>query len=255
MHSWGTQTITPIAQVIARPDEPQVGRWPNEDSQSLVFDASNLFRVDKFAGWDRVEGGGRLNAGLQYTAQFNHGGYFNALFGQSYQLFGTNSFATGDATNTGLDSGLDTQRSDYVARLQFQPNRIYQFTSRYRFDENDFTLKRLELEATGNFDRWRVTLMYGDYAAQPELGFLTRREGFLVQTAYKLNPNWVVSTALRYDIEAGKLDQTRVGIGYIDDCYMLSFNYVGDFTFSGNVQNNNTFMLQMSLRTLGGTGQ
>ena len=91
-------------------------------------------------------------------------------------------------------------------------------------------------------------------AAQPELGFLTRREGVLVTTAFKLNPNWAISTALRYDIEAGKLDQTRVGIGYIDDCYMLSFTYIGDFTFSGNVQNNNTFMLSMSLRTLGGPG-
>ena len=254
VQSWGTQTIEPIAQVIIRPNEPDIGRLPNEDSQSLVFDDSNLFKVDKFSGYDRVEGGGRSNVGVQYTAQFNHGGYFNALFGQSYQLFGTNSFATGDATNTGIDSGLDTTRSDYVARMQFQPNRTYSFTSRFRFDENDFTLKRLELEATAYFDRWRITTMYGDYAAQPELGFLTRREGVLLQTSYKLNPNWVVSTALRYDIEAGKLDQTRVGIGYIDDCYMLSFNYIGDFTFSGNVSANNTFMLSMSLRTIGGPG-
>jgi LPS-assembly protein len=255
VQSWGTQTIQPIAQVILRPNEPDIGRLPNEDAQSLVFDDTNLFKVDKFSGYDREEGGGRANVGIQYTAQFNGAGHLDALFGQSYQLFGTNSFATGDATNTGLNSGLDTTRSDYVARLQFQPNRIYQFTSRFRFDENDFTLKRLELETTANFDRWRVTLMYGDYAAQPELGFLTRREGVLVSTAYKLNPNWVVSTALRYDIQSGKLDQTRVGIGYIDDCYMLSFNYIGDFTFSGNVQSNNTFMLQMSLRTLGGTAQ
>src|SRR5262249_25102216 len=47
---------------------------------------------------------------------------------------------------------------------------------------------------------------------------------------------------------------TRVGIGYIDDCYMLSLNYIGDFTFNGNVQANNTVMLSMSLRTIGGTG-
>ena len=72
--SWGTQTVEPIAQIIARPNEPQVGKWPNEDAQSFVFDDSNLFRVDKFSGWDRVEGGGRANYGVQYTAQFNQGG-------------------------------------------------------------------------------------------------------------------------------------------------------------------------------------
>jgi LPS-assembly protein len=254
VQAWGTQTIEPIAQVILRPNEPNIGRMPNEDSQSLVFDDSNLFKVDKFSGYDRIEGGGRANAGLQYTAQFNRGGYVSALFGQSYQLFGTNSFAVGDATNTGLNSGLDTARSDYVARVTYQPNRIYSFTSRFRFDSNDFTLKRLEVEGTAMFDRWRLTMMYGDYAAQPELGFLTRREGVLAITSYKINPNWVVSTALRYDIEAGKFDQTRIGLGYIDDCYMLSVNYIGDFTSNGNVQANNTVMLQMSLRTLGGTG-
>jgi LPS-assembly protein len=253
VQSWGTQTIEPIAQVIIRPNEPDIGRLPNEDSQSLVYDDSNLFKVDKFSGYDRVEGGGRSNVGIQYTAQFNHGGSINALFGQSYQLFGTNSFATGDTANTGLDSGLDTTRSDYVARVTFQPNRIYSFTSRFRFDANDFSLKRLEIEGSATFDRWRYTLMYGDYAAQPELGFLTRREGVLAITSYKINPNWAVSTALRYDIEAGKFDQTRIGIGYIDDCYALNLTYIGDFTASGNVTANNTVMLQMSLRTLGGT--
>ena len=71
VQSWGTQTIEPIAQVIVRPNETKIGELPNEDSQSFIFDASNLFRVNKFAGWDRVEGGGRLNVGVQYTAQFN----------------------------------------------------------------------------------------------------------------------------------------------------------------------------------------
>ena len=254
VHSWGTQTLEPIAQVIVRPNEPDIGRLPNEDAQSLVFDDSNLFKVDKFSGYDRVEGGGRSNVGLQYTAQFNQGGSVNVLFGQSYQLFGTNSFATGDTTNTGINSGLDTTRSDFVARMTYQPNRIYSFTSRFRFDNNDFTLKRLELEGTANFDRWRATLMYGDYAAQPELGFLDRREGFLAIASYKINPNWAVSTAVRYDIIAGKFDQTRIGIGYIDDCYALNLTYIGDFTYNGNVTANNTVMLQMSLRTLGGTG-
>ena len=113
---WGTQTIEPIAQVIVRPNETNIGKLPNEDAQSLIFDDTNLFRADKFSGWDRVEGGGRANVGAQYTAQFNQGGTVNVLFGQSYQLFGVNSYAVTDLTNTGLNSGLDTTRSDYVAR-------------------------------------------------------------------------------------------------------------------------------------------
>jgi len=103
----------------------------------------------------------------------------NILFGQSYQLFGTNSFAAGDATNTGLNSGLDTRRSDYVARLAYQPDRIMTFTTRYRFDEQTFEMRRFELEGRANFDRVSLQALYGNYDKQPELGFLHRREGIL----------------------------------------------------------------------------
>ncbi|MCK9916331.1 LPS-assembly protein LptD [Microbacteriaceae bacterium K1510] len=253
VQSWGTQTIEPIAQVIARPNETQIGRWPNEDAQSLIFDDSNLFKVDKFSGWDRVEGGGRANYGVQYTAQFNKGGFVNALFGQSYQLFGENSYAYGGTTNTGLNSGLDTTRSDYVARVSYQPNSIYAFTSRFRFDNDTFEVKRFEVEARANFDRWTAMVLYGDYAAQPELGFLDRRQGIYGLGTYKVDANWVLLGGARYDINAEKFDQTRIGVGYVDDCLILAVNYITSYIYSGNVSNNHTIMLQLSLRTLGGT--
>jgi LPS-assembly protein len=253
VQSWGTQTIEPIAQVIVRPDEPNIGRLPNEDSQSLVFDDSNLFKINKFAGWDRIEGGGRANVGVQYTAQFNRGGSVNALFGQSYQLFGTNSFAVGDATNTGLNSGLDTNRSDYVARLSYQPNSIYSFITRYRFDQADFTLQRFEVEANAHFDRWNLSLLYGSYAAQPLIGFVERREGILGSATVKLSANWVANGAARYDIDAKKFAQTQFGLGYIDDCLIVALNYITNYTYSGNTTADHRVVLQLTLRTLGGT--
>lgn len=253
VHSWGTQTLEPIAQVIARPNETGIGKLPNEDAQSLVFDDSNLFRVDKFSGWDRSEGGGRANVGLQYTAQVNGAGAVNMLFGQSYHLFGMNSFAVGDTTNTGLDSGLDKRASDYVARLAYTPNRVFSMISRYRFDESDFTLQRLEVEGRLSFDRWNASLMYGNYAAQPELGFLERREGILGAGSVKLDANWVLNGAARYDIQNNKISQTRVGLGYMDDCFLIGVNYITDYQYSGNVSSNHTVMLQIGLRTIGTT--
>ena len=79
-----------------------------------------------------------------------------------------------------------------MARVSYQPNATFTFTSRFRFDESDFTLQRTELETTANFDRWTTTLMYGNYAAQPALGFLDRREGILGNARFKLNANWVL---------------------------------------------------------------
>src|SRR5260221_8143189 len=85
VQSWGTQTIEPIAQLIFRPNETFVGSFPNEDAQSLIFDDSNLFKINKFSRSNRVQGGSRPNAGIQYTAQFNRGGNVNFLFVQSDQ--------------------------------------------------------------------------------------------------------------------------------------------------------------------------
>jgi LPS-assembly protein len=250
---WGTQTIEPIAQLILRPNEADIGRFPNEDAQSLVFDDSNLFQIDKFSGWDRAEGGGRVNAGLQYTAQLNQAGSVNFLFGQSYQIFGENSFAVGDITNTGLDSGLDKTISDYVGRLTYQPNSVLSFSARGRFDSQTFATERFELESRASFDRWTLQLLYGDYAAQPELGFLFRRQGILTGASFKLTQNWMLLGSARYDLYAHQFNESRIGVGYADDCLLFSVNWLTGYTYNGTSVPvpNNSFMLQLSMRTLG----
>jgi LPS-assembly protein len=261
VESWGTQTVEPIAQLIVRPNETFIGKLPNEDSQSLIFDDSNLFKVDKFSGWDRWEGGTRVNYGAQYTAQFNQGGFVSAMVGQSYQLLGLNSFALADTANTGLDSGLETRASDYVARVSYQPDKTYTFTARFRVGEETYSLQRAELEAKANFDRWSATMMYGNYAAQPDIGFLTRRDGVLSIAQFKVTPNWSVLGSARYDFTAGEFNQYRVGFGYIDDCLALALNYITDYSYGFSPTSNtsiqaginHTVMLQLSLRTLGGT--
>jgi LPS-assembly protein len=253
---WGTTTIEPIAQVIIRPNETYAGKLPNEDAQSLVFDTSNLFSVDKFSGYDRVEGGGRANVGVQATTQFDRGGAVNVLFGQSYQLFGLNSFAVADATNTGVDSGLQQARSDYVARVNYSPNRTYTFSVRTRLDEATLDVNRFEAEGRANFDRWSVSMLYGNYAAQPQLGYLTRREGLLGSASVKVAANWVVTGAARWDLEANKVNQYIVGAGYVDDCFVLAVNYVTSFNYSTPTTPpvlNHAFMLQIGLRTLATT--
>lgn len=253
---WGTTTIEPIAQVIIRPNEPDAGKLPNEDSQSMTFDTSNLFSVDKFSGYDRVEGGGRANAGVQSTTQFDHGGSVTAVFGQSYQLYGLNSFAVADATNTGIDSGLDKPVSDYVASLAYSPNRTYTFSVRGRFDEATGSANRLEAEARANYDRWSVSVLYGDYAPQAELGYLTRREGILTSASVKVAANWVVSGSARWDLVANQLNQYVIGVGYVDDCFVLAANYVTSYSYvAGNTPPtlSQSFMLQIGLRTLAQT--
>ena len=253
---WGSTTIEPIAQVIVRPNEPYAGKLPNEDAQSMTFDTSNLFSVDKFSGYDREEGGGRANVGAQVTTQFDQGGSIKAMFGQSYQLFGLNSFAVQDVTNTALDSGLDKPKSDYVASLAYSPNRTYTFSTRARFDEETGSVERFEAEGKASFDRWSVSLMYGNYAPQPELGYLLRREGILTSGSVKVAANWVVTGAARWDLVANQINQYVVGAGYVDDCFVLAANYVTSYSYATTTSPpilSHAFMLQLGLRTIAST--
>jgi LPS-assembly protein len=251
---WGTTIVEPIAQVVVRPNESFAGRFPNEDAQSMIFDASNLFSVDKFSGYDRVEGGGRANIGIQSTTQFDQGGSVSALFGQSYQLFGMNSYAVADLVNTGVNSGLETRRSDYVARVNYSPNRTWTFSTRARIDEATYSVQRFEAEGRATFDRWSVSLMYGNYAPQLDLGYLTRREGILGTGSVKLATNWVATGTARWDLTTNQINQYSVGAGYVDDCFIVGLNYITSYAYTNSVTApilSHSVMFQIGLRTIG----
>jgi LPS-assembly protein len=251
---WGAQILEPIAQVILRPNETKIGRMPNEDSQSFVFDDVNLFSIDKFAGWDRSEGGGRANYGLQYTAHINGGGMVNALVGQSYHLFGLNSFAAQDLTNTGLDSGLETRRSDIVARLLYAPNSRFSMISRFRFDEETFDMRRFETEARFNFDRWALSLLYGRYDAQPNIGIFEMREGITGFYSYRLTNTWTLYLGTRYDFVREDVDEWLAGIGYRDECFTFGMMYSESYSNPNRPDDVvRRVMLNFAFRTLGDT--
>ncbi|MBM3609277.1 MAG: LPS-assembly protein LptD, partial [Alphaproteobacteria bacterium] len=152
--------VEPIAQIIARPDEPRNTFRVNEDAQSLVFDDTNLFNRTKYSGYDRFEGGVRGNVGIQYTAKFEKGGYANLLVGQSFHLAGRNSYATPDAANIGLSSGLDRDRSDIVTRAAFAPNSMFNFVAKTRMDPESMKLRRLDLAANARMGHWEASVQY-----------------------------------------------------------------------------------------------
>jgi LPS-assembly protein len=284
--SFGSQVIEPIVQVVARPNEVRIGRLPNDDAHSLVFDDTNIFQWNKFSGYDRVEGGVRANVGAQYNIITPNGWYANALIGQSFQLAGRNSFKIGDILNTGLNSGLENARSDYVTRLMIQPNQNLSFTARGRFDQNDLSLKRTEIGLNGTFNPLALSVMYARYEAQPAIGLDRRREGFLTSAIYNVTPNWFVTGSTVFDMGRYLIDRDRytlsymlesqtpggkpqnivyqkspywtvgsmsLGAGYQDECTTLSMTYTSALkdNASGEKERTQTVLLRLELRTLG----
>ena len=262
-----THTFEPIAQVIARPNEAEAGRRPNEDAQNLFFDDTNLFEWNKFSGYDRVEGGVRANAGGQYTMTFRQDGYVNALFGESFQVAGTNSYGASDVANITNSSGLQTANSDYVARLAVAPNSHLSFLAKTRLDQATLDPQTIDLIGSFNMFDLSSTVQYSRYAAQPTVGYPFRREGVLVTGRYNFLDHYFVSASStldlnphRYDVNTGAYDlkvnhpelaTLSLGMGYNDECTTFSVSYTQSYTDAVNVRDRDqTVMFQLTLRTL-----
>lgn len=284
--NWGTHIIEPVAQIVARPNETSSLRIANEDSQSLVFDASNLFEWSgKFSGYDRVEGGSRANVGMLYTGRFGREAFANLLLGQSYHLGGRNSFAQGDLLNTGLNSGLTNDVSDYVARAQFSPFRGFTMAGAARLDATSLEAQRIDGSAIYSNSIISASVGYARYEPQPELGTSRRREGLSLNGSILVAQNWRLRGGVLFDLDKYKYDRERyrtqyaaysaapattalptypntglfqtastsVGLNYTDECTIFDVSYTQSYADrqAGATKDSRTVMFRLELRTLG----
>ncbi len=243
--------IEPIAQIYARNDEDFAGQLPNEDSQSLVFDASNLFSRNKFSGFDRVEGGTRANVGMRYTGSFDNGIGVRAVVGQSYHLAGLNSYATDDLLAVGTDSGLETDVSDFVASAGFELPIGLSLSAGVRLDEKTLDVRRTDLNATYAQDRFETSLTFTQVDARPEYSFTNDNQTLTSSSTVKVNQNWSVFGSVNYDIDANTFNRRSVGISYADECTVFSIAYSDKYDPNDETANDWTIGGKLVFRTLG----
>jgi LPS-assembly protein len=247
----GAFVLEPIAQLIFRPETVEQKGIPNEDAKSLVFNDAILFGVDKFSGFDRIETGSRLNAGVQSTFQANAGGYARLLLGQSFQLSSSTPFAVG--------TGLEDKQSDYVAGLYLEPNRFFRFIGQARFDNDTFETNRID---AASLITWGPIALSATYAYQRDLltvdtvgnHIVTSPHEIMTGGQIKLADYWYLVGGIRYDIANDRRLQDAIGIKYLDDCFMLTGIYTETLYEDPTVAKDRTFMVRFELKNLGGFG-
>jgi LPS-assembly protein len=277
----GGVVVEPIVQLVARPNQTSIPSLVNMDAQSLVFDDSTLFEWSKFSGYDRFETGVRLNYGGQATMSLANGGFVNAMVGQSSQIAGANSYATADAANVGLDSGLNSRVSDIVGRFAFAPASFVTFIAKGRFDKDNLVAKRIDLFSTINFDPITFQLQYANYASQPAIGFDVRRQGMSATGRYDLTKNYFLNGTVTFDMSrylyngltalpsvfttytgtnligaapVFSVAALGAGVGYHDECATLMVNYSQIYqpqAYTGLPARNQSVMVSLQFRTLG----
>jgi LPS-assembly protein len=247
----GNQIVEPIAQLIVRPNETEATYIPNEDAQSLVFDANSLFDYDKFSGYDRVEGGTRANVGVRYSGSFSHGFGVSGSFGQSFQLAGVNSFAKATSYDTGSYSGLESKASDYVAGLSLSTKTGFLASSGVRFDNENFEVNRFDTQILGIGGPLTAALTYAFIREQPDLGITDNRSELQAAASLRLSENWRVFGSSRYDLINDEFVRHALGLAYDAEEFSISFSYSNDLTTTPSDQ---TFYLRAGFRTLGEVG-
>lgn len=247
-----SHVIEPVGQIFARPDAPDGTVLPNEDAQSLVFDASNLFSRDKFSGYDRLEGGVRANVGVRYNGQFGGGWSATALVGQSFHLAGDNPYDDADLVNAGADSGLETDRSDYVAHAGVRHGSGFSATADARFDETTFAVRRAETGLSFTNSTIALAANYAVQKAQPTYGFAADRHEVSGSGSVRFADYWRVLGAAKFDITNDRLTARSIGLAYDDECFSFLFSY--EETVDTTEAVNRNFGVYFRARTLGDIG-
>ena len=80
----GTQVLKPRVQLVASPKLTNLA-VPNEDARSIDLEDSNLFALNRFPGYDRVEDGTRITWGVDWELQ-RPGWRVSTTIGQSYRF-------------------------------------------------------------------------------------------------------------------------------------------------------------------------
>ncbi|WP_420404072.1 LPS-assembly protein LptD [Nisaea sp.] len=246
------QTVEPIVNVVLSPDGGNPDEISNEDSQSFIFDDTNLFRMNRFTGSDRVTGGSRVDYGFKAGVYGDGGGSSSLLFGQSYRFLGDGPFEEG--------SGLEDDLSDFVGRVSVNPSHNLDFLLRFRLDKDDLSPRRSEVGMRYFHPRFSIVADYvllddqtnSDNIAG-DTSFL-EREQLDLSGSINLNEFWSMNGRVVQDFSDGA-NRTLIassGLVYSDECFTFGLVYERSELEDDDIEPEQRVMLQIAFKHLGG---
>jgi LPS-assembly protein len=250
----GTQVLTPRVQFVASPPIRNLA-VPNEDARAIDLEDSNLFALNRFSGYDRVEDGARVTYGLDW--EVNRPGWrVKTNIGQSYRLSNEEEIFP-DGT------GLSDKFSDFVGRTEVRYRNFVSFTHRFRLDKDNAAIRRNEIDATIGSQRNYVELGYlrldRDIRTVEDLA---DREELRAAARFTIGRNWSVFGSGVFNLTNEDEDpvfapdgfepiRTRLGVAYRDDCIEFGATWRRDFISFGDAEEGNSFQVFFALRNLG----
>jgi len=235
-----TIVLEPLAQLAISPSPHTYANIPNEDSQVLTFDETDLFEYNKSTGFDYYEAGQRLNFGGRATVRLDSGGSAQLLAGESLRaepdpaLYGTS---------------LNRTASDWVVAASLQPVSQFSAFGRTLVNQDTDQLDRLELGANANFSRVNGYIRFlRDSIDTPG----TTTENMQAGGQVFVTEHWGISTGFNWDIAAKVVATESTGIVFQNDCIHAELDYSRNGTYNGALGPSSTVLLRITFPLLGG---
>lgn len=229
------QFIEPIGQVRVASNLDNDARVPNEDSLDVEFDESNLFMPNRFTGIDRLEGGTRVTYGVRAGIYGNKQGSATIFVGQSHRFTDQSDYPTG--------SGLDTQVSDYVGRINLSPANWFDANYGFRLDHDSLSPRRHSLNLSAGIPEFRpyITYTYSNEQIDKSAGTQSEVEQATIGFSSRINDYWSLTTAHQQAFYPDPGARTTLAIlSYHDECFTFDTVMRRDFTDEQGVDNTGT---------------
>ena len=250
--------LEPMAQLSASTGSDLDPRIPNEDSQTLELDESSLFRIDRFPGYDLIEGGTRLTLGTRATLRWDAGRQASLFIGRSYRAEEEPAFLTPlpDLPAQLYDpTGLASQSSDWVVQGSFSPSDRIRGWGHATIDASG-EIRRAEAAVDGRWGRRnQATVSYIVDRSNPLAGPLNRNYEFVQLAGQQfVYGNWGVAVTGIADLEREIITRSDVGLLFDDDCFRFEIGYRRDNTRVRPTGPSEGVYVRLNLATFGGTG-
>ncbi|MBX9786892.1 MAG: LPS assembly protein LptD [Alphaproteobacteria bacterium] len=241
--------VQPVAEIITAPDKPiglKSKEIPNEDSADFEFSDTNLFSMDRFPGYDRIDTGNRAVYGGEVLFTGKQYGDVSAFFGQSYSI--------SPPKRLDLPQGFGRRPSDYVGRLIATPSPWFSLNYRFRLDEK--TLKTKVSDAGGTLGP-AIAKLAVSYVFVDKMSTVNHLEvnQVALTLSSQLTKYWSVMAQLRENLvekkEGGGPLSRGLGAMYRDDCFGLGFSVARQYYRDRDVTPNTTFLVTLFLKNVG----
>lgn len=233
--------LEPMAGVVISPFGNNPDGLPDEDSRGFEIDATNLFDGNRFPGYDRVEGGFRVNYGMNMAVYDEDGGFSSVFLGQSLRLRDDESFVSG--------TGVSDELSDIVGRVELRPTENFALVDRFRFNVEDQELTAHDVVVTAGPPALRLSAQYV-FVASGATGEDDREE-IAASLSSEIDDFWRINARLRYDLNEGSTRVAGMGLLYEDECFLIGGDYQRSFYQDRDLTPTDTLTIRIGLKTLG----